>query len=61
MKDKKMVAWDVINKVKVGSVYQSKVVDTVFYTPDCDAEYVYRSLVQHDGYPSNIIVRRHYE
>ena len=31
-------------------------VDTVFYDPNCDAEYVYTSLVNHDGYNPNIYV-----
>ena len=30
---------------------------TVFYTPECDAEYVRQSLIEHDGYPSGIVVR----
>jgi hypothetical protein len=34
-------------------------IDTVFYTPDCDADYVRRSLIEHDGYASRIrVVRR---
>jgi hypothetical protein len=35
-----------------------KLIDTVFFTPDCDREYVYHALVGHDGYDSRIIVRR---
>ena len=31
-------------------------VDTVFYTKDCDAEYVRKTLIEHDGYASSIIV-----
>jgi hypothetical protein len=30
--------------------------DTVFFTPDCDAEYVRKSLIEHDNYPSDIMV-----
>jgi hypothetical protein len=44
------MAWDVI--------LNGKVVDTVWYTKDCDADYVRRSLVDHDGYNPNITVRR---
>lgn len=44
------MAWDVI--------LNGKVVDTVWYTKDCDADYVRRSLINHDGYNPNITVRR---
>lgn len=44
-----MRAWDVF----LGKT----LVDTVFYTKDCDAEYVRRSLINHDGYDSRITVR----
>ena len=43
-----MIAWDVIRK--------GKVIDTVSYTADCNAEYVRQTLVDHDGYPSDIII-----
>lgn len=33
-------------------------IDTVFYTPDSDADYVRRSLIDHDGYDSRITVRK---
>jgi hypothetical protein len=40
-------------------VYVSGVqIDTVFYTQDCDSEYVRTSLIEHDGYPWNIVVRK---
>jgi hypothetical protein len=40
-------------------VYVSGVqIDTVFYTQDCDSEYVRTSLIDHDGYPRNIVVRK---
>lgn len=32
-------------------------IDTVFYTLDCDAEYVRNSLINHDGYDSRIQVK----
>lgn len=30
--------------------------DSVFFTEDCDPEYVRDSLVNHDGYPADIRV-----
>lgn len=44
-----MIGWNVY----VGK----RCIDTVFYTVDCDSEYVRNSLINHDGYPSNIMVR----
>ena len=35
-----------------------KTIDTVFFDADCDADYVYRALVNHDGYNPGIKVRR---
>ena len=35
-----------------------KLIDTVFYAPDCDAEHVRRGLIDHDGYDPAITVRR---
>lgn len=41
------------------SVYlNGRFIDKVFYTSDCDAEYVKKSLVEHDGYNPSITVRR---
>lgn len=42
--------WIVLRK---GQVY-----DEVFFTPDCSKEYVRESLINHDGYPSDIVVVR---
>lgn len=42
-------SWDVYLK--------GKLIDTVFYSPDCDAEYVRKSLIDHDGYDYRIIVK----
>jgi hypothetical protein len=40
-------------------VYVSGVqIDTVWYSKDCDSEYVRTSLINHDGYPQNIVVRK---
>ena len=35
-----------------------KLIDSVYYTKDCDADYVRRSLINHDGYHPNITVRK---
>ena len=35
----------------------SRWIDTVFYDINCDAEYVRTSLINHDGYPPNIVVK----
>lgn len=44
------VGWDVF--------LNGKKINTVFYTPDCDAEYVRTTLINHDGLDSRIVVRR---
>ena len=44
------IAWDIF--------LNGKHIDTVFYAPDCDRDYVRRSLINHDGYDSRIVVRR---
>jgi hypothetical protein len=36
--------------------FRDGIVDTVFYTADCDAEYVRKSLINHDGFSPNIVV-----
>jgi len=39
------------------NVYLSgRLIDTVYFCVDCDAEYVKRSLCEHDGYHHEIIV-----
>jgi hypothetical protein len=43
------IAWNVY--------LNENLIDTVFFTGDCDADYVYRALVDHDGYDSRIVVR----
>jgi hypothetical protein len=45
----RFTSWDVIRK--------GRVIDTVCYTNDCSAEYVRTTLIDHDGYPSDIIVQ----
>lgn len=44
-----MKGWDVF--------LGSKLIDTVFFTKDCDEDYVRRSLVEHDGYDQRIRVK----
>lgn len=44
------MSWDVI--------LNGKVIDTVWFTKDCDADYIRRSLIDHDGYHPNITVRK---
>jgi hypothetical protein len=41
-------AWEVLRG--------SQVIDTVFFDPDCDEDYVRRALIEHDGYPDDIVV-----
>ena len=47
-REQKMQAWDIY--------LFGTLIDTVFYDKDCDADYVYRSLVYHDGYDLRIKV-----
>jgi len=44
----RMIAWD----VWLGA----RCIDTVFYDTGCDAEYVRRSLIDHDGYSPLIVL-----
>lgn len=44
----KMRSWDV--------KLNGKVIDTVFYDDDCDADYVRRGLINHDGYDPRITI-----
>ena len=50
-------SWDVFLIEKDGSHRYIKCIDTVFFHEDCDAQYVHTSLINDDGYNSNIIVR----
>ena len=36
----------------------NRLIDSVYYTKDCDREYVKSSLINHDGYNSNIVVKK---
>jgi hypothetical protein len=37
---------------------RGRLIDTVWFDADCDQVYVYRALVEHDGYDPAIVVRR---
>lgn len=50
-----MKGWNVYRPYGNGSYM--KLIDTVFYDDDCDEDYVRRGLINHDGYPSDIIVQ----
>jgi hypothetical protein len=44
-------------KQKAWLVYwRNKHIDTVYFLPTCDLDYVKTSLINHDGYPSDIVV-----
>lgn len=45
-----MTAWNVY--------LNGRLINTVFYDDDCDADYVKRGLVDHDGFNPGIVVRR---
>ena len=49
----KTIAWDVYRDDGRG---RPLLRDTVFFDEDCDEEYVKRALINHDGYPADIIV-----
>lgn len=42
-------AWDVY--------LNGKLIDTVFYDRNCDADYVRRGLIEHDGHSPDITVK----
>ena len=45
-----MIAWNVY--------LGARRIDTVYYTANCNKDYVRSSLIDHDGYSPNIVVRR---
>ncbi len=45
-----MIAWNVY--------LGARRIDTVYYTSNCNKDYVRSSLIDHDGYSPNIVVRR---
>lgn len=57
-----MIAWNVRSETGWRHDRNGKVVrlftDTVFFDDNCDADYVRRSLIDHDGYPADIVVQK---
>ena len=53
-----MTAWRVYIEGTAETNFQDQEVDTVFYDDDCDAEYVRRGLIEHDGYDPSIKVEK---
>jgi len=37
-------------------ILRGQVIDQVYYSKDCDKQYVKSSLINHDGYHPNIVV-----
>ena len=50
-------AWDVFKDISNEYGTAIEHIDTVFFNDDCDAPYVYKSLVNHDDYDSNIFLK----
>jgi hypothetical protein len=47
-----------MQKQRKWKVYANgRLVTEVYYDLDCNAEYVRQTLINHDGLPSNIVVR----
>lgn len=57
-----MIAWNVRSETGWRHDRNGKIVrrfsDTVFFDDNCDADYVRRSLIDHDGYPDDIVIQR---
>ena len=47
---KRFNAWNIYHR--------GRLIETVFYTEECSAEYVKDSMIDHDGFPPGIEVRR---
>lgn len=41
---------------KGNSGFKYELIETVYFNNDCDADYVRKSLINHDGYSRHIIV-----
>lgn len=61
--ERRFNTWDILRPKEVffNGSWETRfiVIDGVLYTVDCTAEYVRESLINHDGYPSDIKVRLH--
>jgi hypothetical protein len=52
-----MQAWDVYRKFNLTNNKTRRVkIDTVFYDDNLDRDYVRDSLINHDGYPYDIVL-----
>ena len=49
-----MNIWEVYEEV--GNVYDY--IDTVYFSDDCDENYIKETLIYHDGYPDNIVLEQ---
>lgn len=47
------IAWNVF-------MPDGTLIDTVYFTPDCDPVYVRDALVNRDGYPVQIVIQKRY-
>lgn len=62
MSTKRQIAWDVYGPSKNGRYRLGDTgmrydkIDTVFFNPDCDGDYVRDSLINHDGYHPDIVI-----
>jgi hypothetical protein len=49
-----MNIWEVYEEI--GNVYDY--IDTVYFSDDCDENYIKDTLIYHDGYPDNIVLEQ---
>lgn len=47
-----------MNSIAWNVYLNNRLIDTVFYTPPCNKEYVRDGLINHDGYDHRIVVRK---
>lgn len=52
------MSWKVLQPCEVNGQRKWYHIDTVWFTSQCDADYVKRSLINHDGYPADIEVQK---
>ena len=60
-KAKSQICWTVYQPYRYdnnGNPSACKILDEVFFNENCDQEYVKESLINHDGFPSDIIVEK---
>jgi hypothetical protein len=49
MKQPRQIKWDVY--------FRGAKINSVFFTPDCDKEYVLKALINHDGFHPDIKIK----